>query len=246
MSGKVFAATLLLLWLAGVQPAMAESPKVQPPPNAELGIEKLGNEKFRIGNVIVDKAARRFSLPARVAHTTDPLEYFAVARGGAKEYESLLELDATATQFQLASILIGLDDARSVKPRYQFDERPAEGPAVDIHIDWSDEFRSVSITASEALMFDRKPITSDEWVYTGSVTEANGQFMAETIGSVISFVHDPFAIIDHHSGIGVGKYGSITGNGVLLPPVGATVTVSVSLNQQDKRGEASKPIEPRE
>ena len=246
MSGKSLSAAALLLWLVIAPLVVAETPEPQRSPSDELTIEKLGDDKFRVGNVVIDKAAGSFSLPARVAHTTDPLEYLAVARGGSKEYESLLELDATASQFQIASILIGLDDARSVKPRYQFDERPAEGPAVNVHIDWSDEFRSVSIPASEALLFDRKTFTSEEWVYTGSVTEQNGQFMAETIGSVISFVHDPFAIIDHRSGIGVGAYGSITGNAVLLPPEGATVTVSISLNQQDERGDAEEPIEPRE
>ncbi|MDH3748022.1 MAG: YdjY domain-containing protein [Gammaproteobacteria bacterium] len=222
----------------------AEPPKAKhlPPAAPHIDVQDLGNDRFRIAGIMIDKAERRFTVPGRIAHRSDPLEYLAVSIGGVKEYESLLELLATATQFQLASILIGLDDANSVKPRFQFDDRQAIGQRVAIDISWEIDGKTTTVKASNALLAGGKPLDSDDWVYIGSITEENGQFVAESVGSLIGFVHDPFAIIEHKDGLGIGAYGNITGNTTLLPPDGAPVTVSVSLIMEKSGEEQPKKI----
>lgn len=217
-------------------PAVQEEAGQQTPIAADLAVQKLGDDRFRIGGITIDKAKRRFEVSGRIAHRSEPLEYLAVVVGGIKEYESLLELNATATQFQLASILIGLDDTKSVKPRFQFDDRQAIGQSVAIDLSWEIDGKTTTVKASNALLADGKPLDSDDWVYIGSITEEDGRFAAEPIGSLVGFVHDPFAIIEHKDGLGIGAYGNITGNTALLPPDGAPVTVSVSLIM-DKSGE---------
>ena len=203
---------------------------------SDIDVEDLGDERYRIGQIIVDRASASFSVPGRVAHLDDPLEYIAVAEGGVKEYESLLELKTSADEFQLACILIGLDDAEAVKPRYQFDERTVVGQPVSIDVSWEsdDETRMFAITDVLSLQAESK--ASADWVYIGSFTAENGEFMASMIGTLIGFVHDPYAIIEHRNGLAIGAYGMITGNASLLPPEGSAVTLSVSV-KAEKLGE---------
>ena len=58
------------------------------------------------------------------------------------------------------------------------------------------------------------------------------RFRAQTSGTMIGFVHDPYSIIEHRAGAGIGDYGLITGNNKLLPPEGSEVLLSVSLAEK--------------
>lgn len=196
-------------------------------------MEKIGEKRYRIGEIIVDQAAAEFTLPGTVLHLKDPLEYLAVARGGLKEYESLLELSASPMEFNLACILIGLDEKNSVKPRYQFDERKAEGQAVSVSISWQQDGETVRISGAQAMSIGDEVFADDSWVYIGSMTSEDGQqFMADMTGTLIGFVHDPYSVIDHANGAAIGAYGLLTGNEDLLPPEGSIISVTVSLITQ--------------
>jgi hypothetical protein len=212
----LLAASVLLL---GVSAAYAEDP----------AIKDLGDGRYQIGEILLDKSARRFTVPGRVIHLTGPIEYIAVAKGGMKEYESVFELNTSATEFQLACILIGFDDSKSEKPRYQFDERPAKGQAVDIEVSWEVDGKSVRVPAANTLLEGDEPFDDHRWVYIGSNTQNGGELTAEMIGSLIGIVHDPDAIIDHVRGAGIGAYGLVTANKGLLPPEVAPVTFSIAL-----------------
>ena len=199
-------------------------------PSTDLEIEELGDDRFRVGNIVVDKGNRSFTLDGKILNLDEPLEYVAVKTEGYKGYESLLELDTSATAFKLACILIGLDEDKSVKPRFQFDENEADGQAVDIKLSWSGEDGSRTINAANALMAGREVFDDQDWVYVGSMpSEQDGSLLAEASGALIGFVHDPLAIIEHRKGAGIGAYGSITGNPDLLPPEGSAITLTVSL-----------------
>lgn len=221
------AAAIAAIALLGLAPgAMAGS---DPATDATASMQDLGEQRYRIGRVTVDKAARSFVVPGRVIHLSGPMEYVAVTEGGLKEYESVLELGASATEFQLACILIGLDDANSVKPRYQFDDRQAQGQAVDIVIAWEAGGKMQRTKAANALLQGDEPFDDHDWVYIGSNMQQDGELTAEVVGTLIGVVHDPDAIIEHRRGAGIGAYGMITANSELLPPEGAPVTVSVSV-----------------
>ncbi|WP_405242522.1 YdjY domain-containing protein [Lentisalinibacter salinarum] len=228
------AGTLLLLLLGlSAGPAFAAGPSESTGSAAPaIDIEDLGDGLIRAGNILIDKPAGRFSVPGRIMVVDKPLEYIAVADGGYKAYESLLELETTGTAFKLACILIGLDDSTSVKPRRQFDDREAEGDAVALWISWDGGDGITSVPAEKALLEGGSVFGDGGWVYTGSVeTDPASGLLADAIGSLISFVHDPVAVIDHRTGAGIGAYGSITGNAELLPPEGAPVTLSVVVRE---------------
>ncbi|HJR71686.1 MAG TPA: YdjY domain-containing protein [Gammaproteobacteria bacterium] len=202
----------------------------QPPAETEVPeVKPLGDERFQIGAIVVDQRARTLTVGGRVLRTEPPLEYIAVAVGGVKGYESLLELDATGVEFNLACILIGLSNEEVVLPRYQFDLEPVVGPQVGLRVRWGSGAEQKEYDAAEVLWTDGKPGAGGDWIYTGSYNDAGdpSPYMAQVLGTLIGFVHDPAAIIEHRVGIGIGAYGSIGGNLDLLPDVGAELTLVV-------------------
>jgi len=223
------AALVSVLLILAASAAFAASPEdAANSASSAMAIEDLGDGLIKAGSILIHKPERRFSVPGRIMVVDKPLEYIAVAEGGYKAYESLLELETTGTEFKLACILIGLDDSNSVKPRRQFDERDAEGDPVALWISWDDGEQIVSVPAERALLEGESVFGKGQWVYTGSVeTDPASGLLADAIGSLVSFVHDPVAVIDHRTGAGIGAYGSIKGNAELLPPEGAPVTLSV-------------------
>lgn len=193
-------------------------------------IEELGEGRYRIGTITVDKNARKFSLGGKILHLTQPLEYLAVKTEGFKGYESLLELETSAVEFQLACILIGLDDDKSVKPRFQFDENEIEGQAVDITISWEADGEVKTASAARAMTAGDEPFSDAGWVYVGSMpSPQDGSLLAEMSGSLIGFVHDPTSIIEHRKGAPAGSYGMVKGNSELMPPEGSPITLTVSV-----------------
>ena len=224
--GRRVGACWLAFIVAVAQFAAAASASAQSPP-----IEDLGDGKYQVGRILVDKPGRRFTVQAKLIHTDDPLEYLAVARGGEKDYESLLELRTRGLHFNIACILIGLDDSEVVHPKFQFDETPVEGPEVALRLSWEGEDGVVEIAAEDALRVVGGPAEAREtkWVYTGSAMYPSDPptYLADSSGSLIGFVHDPMTIIEHRLGLGIGAYGSILGNKDLLPPIGTRMTLTV-------------------
>ena len=216
----------------------------EPATDDDAPIRELGEDRYQVGPIVVDKAAASFSVPGRLVNRTQTLEYLAVSAGGVKEYESLLALDSMPREFQLACILTGLDDESALKPRHQFDERRVDGPKVAIDLGWEIDGEVRSYPAAATLASRQTPTIDDGWVYIGSVVDGNGVFVADKVGTLIGFVHDPFAIIEHDVGIGLGDYGAITGNPIVLPPEGSQVTVTVSVIEDAAAGSTKSEDEP--
>ena len=215
-------------------------------PESEVPIKELGDGRYQVGRIIVDKPARSFSVEAKLIHTEDPLEYLAVARRGAKDYESLLELRTRGLHFNIACILIGLDDTGVVHPRFQFDETVVEGPEVSIKIRWEGDDGSVEIDAADALRIvgaPDGPPRETRWIYTGSAMYPSDPptYLADSSGSLIGFVHDPMTVIEHQLGLGIGAYGSILGNTDILPPIGTRMTLIVKALPDTSDGGDSEP-----
>lgn len=212
----------------------------RPPPVGEL--KPLGKDRYQIGRIVVDKKAGRFTVPGRMHVMGQPLEYLATTPGGMKEYETLLEADATGSEFNLACILLGLERDPRQGPFYQFSEAPLVGPKVLVSVAWQDGGKRREISAAEALLDPKGDVRPEsvEWVYTGSLSmPPDGQFAADVTGTLIGFVHDANSIIESVLGLGIGAYGSVSGNAALLPPVGTPVELIVQLPR-----EQAKPARP--
>ena len=109
---------LLFLFLLSipVEPSRAVEQAGEKPAAAQPKVDDLGDQRYRIRLIEVDKARQRFTVPGAVLRHEPPLEFVAATKGGSKAYESLLELGANAFEFNLACILIGLDAEKGDAP----------------------------------------------------------------------------------------------------------------------------------
>jgi hypothetical protein len=200
------------------------------PPLGEL--KPLGSDRYQVGRIVLDRKARTFTVPGRVHVLGRPLEYLATTPGGMKEYEALLELDASGSEFNLACILLGLERDPKQGPFYQFSAAPLAGPRVTLEIAWTEDGKKRQVPAASALLNPDAGVQPHtvEWVYTGSIsTQPDGRFAADMTGTLVGFVHDANSIIESVNGLGIGAYGSVSGNTNLLPPVGTPVELIVAL-----------------
>jgi len=232
----------LLLLLAGhplgaqepeeVAPSIPrEGEKEEAPPPAPI-VEDLGDERYRIRNIVVEKRLKRFTVPGTILREEPPLEFLAVTKGGLKAYESLVELETDAYEFNTACILIGLDPDHGRAPRAHFDPQPSEGDPVDIWISWNENGKASRVEAADLVRRGEMTLPRGDWVYTGSILTPEGKYLAQLDGTLIGFVHDPSSIIEHRAGFGMGDWGSVGPNPSLLPAVGTRVTLTV-----ERRGE---------
>ena len=194
-----------------------------------LDLKPLGQDRFQLGRIVVDKRSAAFTLPGRVIVLGKPLEYLACSPRGRKAYETLLELDTFGSEFNLACILIGLErDPRDALPR-QSPQTALFGPRVALSLAWSEDGKRRKVSAATALLdarIEQKP-ESVEWVYTGSRTpDGQGRFVADYTGTLIGFIPDANCVILSAVPIGFGAYGSVHGN-AMLPPVGTALELIV-------------------
>jgi hypothetical protein len=129
-------------------PAQAQAPA---PPVGEL--KPLGQDRYQIGRIVIDKRAGRFTVPGRVHVVGKPLEYLATSPAGMKAYESLLELDTTGSEFNLACILIGLERDPQPGALAADEAGAATAPARrSMSIAWSEGGKRRQVSAAEALL----------------------------------------------------------------------------------------------
>lgn len=221
MAGLV-QASLALLFVGPVRAEQATPSMEQP------AIEELGNGRYRVGAIEIDKPARRFQVSGTVIQREmpdGPIEFIAVTKGGMKAYEAIFELDTTAVEFNLACILIGLDAEGATLPERHFDPVPVKGERVSVFVEWRQQGESSRVPVEQSIT-GHDP-QEHEWVYTGSFFGHAGHYMAEVSGALVGFVHDQDSIIQHRTGLGLGNYGAITYNSELLPVPGTAVTLVV-------------------
>jgi hypothetical protein len=178
-------------------------------------MKPLGGDRYQIGAVVVDKGAKRFSIPGRVLVVGKPLEYLATAPGGWKAYETLLEVDTTGSEFNLACILVGLERDPKLGPVMRSNQTPLPAARIALSIAWSEGGKRRQISAAEAILNPESGVKPEavQWVYTGAGgLDPSGGFAPDLTGTLIGFVHDPNCIIESVVGIGVGAYGSVRGS----------------------------------
>lgn len=210
-----------------VRPTLAQTPAAVAP--SRVGeIKSLGNDRYLIGRIVVNKRGRSLAVPGRVNVIDKPLEYLATTPDGRRAYESLLTLDTSGSELNLACILIGLErDPRA--PLSQPLSQP--GPLVLLSVAWTDAAgQRRQVSAAEALLgvdASAKDAAID-WAYTGSFSSIDGKHLAaDQTGSLISFVKkDPSGIFEAVSGVGLGAYGTVRGN-ASLPPEGSPIELVV-------------------
>ena len=100
----------LILWLSGflgtVSPAQQPPRPVEPDAPAAPAIRELAPGIYQVGEVKLEKAARRVSFPARINMAEGPVEYLLVTAMG-KTHESVLVTDIAPHHLQVAMLLLG-------------------------------------------------------------------------------------------------------------------------------------------
>lgn len=217
---------IALLLLQAISPATGAEP-VEPQPQPRL--ELPHTVQHPVGAIDMDIKQQRFSVQGKVISLEpgNPLEYLAVVTGGHKSYESLLEFNTSAREFNLACILIGLDAKKSNAPRYHFDPEKVVGDPVRLSISWKSGEETLTKSPGELFSIQGMESIPEDWVYTGSVLMENGAYLAEEVGTLIGFVHDPASIIEHRTGLGIGAYGAAQFDPAKLPPPGSVITLVV-------------------
>src|SRR4030095_9884597 len=117
-----------------------------------------------------DSAALRCPCVAHGAVLGNPLEYFATSPGGWKAYESLLELDATGSEFNLACILVGLERSPKQMEFQRYSQKALTRQRAALSIAWSEGATRRRLSAADALTNPQTGVraASIDWVYVGS------------------------------------------------------------------------------
>jgi hypothetical protein len=175
--------TILLACLAAC--ALAQAPATQP-------------SEAKLPHLEVNPAGRQVRVQCQTLLPDMPLEFLLCA-AETKEYESLLRTSARPSHLHMALLLIGLKPGLPAHTDEATGKRLApQGPEVRLTCQWQVEGRTVSVPAG-ALLRNRKtdkemgPAT---WVFCGSRLTADGQYMADVSGEIISLVNMPYAVLD--------------------------------------------------
>ena len=205
-------------------------------PLARPAVEKVGDNLFRVGSLRVDTAKHEVSLPGKV-NDTQVLEFIANTKNGFRAYESAFELESDGVTFNLAMILIGLDKANSVLPRFHFDPNPPVGDPVEVWIEWKAGDETKRMRADEILWDKEKKqaFPRAQWVYTGSYVQEDGRYMADSDAVLIGFVHDRSSIIEWTGSNGVGRFGNVVINPSIGLLPGMPITLIVKATKPPKK-----------
>ncbi len=224
---------LLFLWLLAPLLAAEEFEELQQPEEnvrpLPSEVQELGEGRLQVGAIIIDTKAGSFAVEGRVlSHELmdTAMEFIATTAGGMKSYESVLELDTTALDFNLACILIGLDESKAKRSRYHFDPEPVTGDEVAITVAFEKDGAARTLPVHRLLKGFGADV-AHQWIYTGSGFTPDGTYLAESVGTLIGFVHDPESILQHGAGVGLGDYGAVTLDADVLPAGETPVTVTV-------------------
>ncbi len=191
-------------------------------------IEKVSPGVFRIGNILINKETRSITFPALVNMDKGLLEYLLVYSSG-KTHESLLRTRVEPYNLQLAFLLLGFEGTDSPLAYQGSPEKP-KGEPLEITIVYTKgEAQTVKINAGEWMVQrmdnTQKEVGKLDWVFTGSLV-VDGQFLAQSEGSIAAIFHDPVALIDNASTGGESDEIWFVKEKT-VPPAGTPVTVSI-------------------
>jgi hypothetical protein len=156
------------------------------------------------------------------------LEFVANTKGGWKAYESAIEMDTNAVNFNAACLLIGLDPSAAVPATRQFDSQAPQGDPVEMFVEWNEGGRTRRIRAEELLYnhVTKQTVTEGPWVYTGSRFVQGNRYLAEVEGTLIGFMHTVAPIIENPRPL-AGQWGEIGINPALALKPGTQIRLIV-------------------
>lgn len=187
-------------------------------------IEPLGGDRYKIGNLEIDRSSRELRLKGKIATLDSPLEYLACAPGG-KLYESLLEFDVNPYHLHVGLLLIGLEPKNNLD--FQGDPSTPQGDPVTVLVSWQNGGESVWHRAEELIWQKReaRPMEETNWVFSGSLF-VDDVFLAAVEKSLIAVYNDPAAILNNPLPTGADDESYVSRTDY-LPPSGTALEIII-------------------
>jgi len=208
-------------------PAPVFLPIPEEPTNKLPPLEKIGEGKFRLGDILVNKIERSISFPAQVNMDRGLLEYLLVHNKG-KTHESLLRTRVAPYNLQIAFMLLGFEGTEQRLAMQGAPDTP-RGDRVSILLSTATGQTATLFPAESWLAIKTDETMTDvsgiNWVFTGSYVD-DGRFLAQETGSMAAIWHDPVALIDNASPGGESNRIWFVKQGA-VPPVGTPVNVTI-------------------
>ena len=193
LPNRLVASSFPLLLAATLAYAQAPAPPAAPtlPPDAE----RIGEDRYRVGKVTVDLAAKTATCAGKINMPRGMIEYLAVAPLG-KRHESVLLLDVRPLHLQVGLILLGLEPKGGLT--FQGDPAQPKGSPVNVSVSWKRGGRTVRVPAEDLVwaIDHKRPMERGAWVFSGSAVE-KGVLLADAERSLIATFHDPAAIVNN-------------------------------------------------
>lgn len=198
-----------------------------------LKLEPLGGEKFRIGEVVLDKKSRTVTIPVKVNMVEGVVEYALVTENG-KAHEAIFTTAASPTHVHLACVLLGKSEVKGQDWPKDY-TGITKDQAVKVEVTWPTNGPMKRYSLARFVVKKQNPgsaeqgaeLATGDWLYSGSHFRT-GVFVAESEGSIISIIGDGAALVnglrkDHANDL------MHTANKALLPPQGRTVKMVFTL-----------------
>ena len=208
-------------------------PSLTDPVRQALGVEPLGEGKFKLGAVTFDQTARTITIPAQVNMREGAVEYALVTEEG-KKHEAIFSTSARAEHVHLACLLLGLREAKIAGADGTAESVAAEN-AVELEVTWETNGpeKRVSLAECVALAKDSpgqasgQTLAAGAWFYNGSRLDAAG-FAAAREGSIVSLIRDGAALMNNPRE-GRDNDQLHVAHTALLPNVGVPVRIVIKL-----------------
>jgi len=175
------------------QPALASRPAASQ--TGEWAAVLAAAREFQPG-LRIDWQRQQVLVAGRVVLRRGPLEYFACRPG--KEHESIVLIEPAATHVCMALGLVGLVPGRP--PRWDEARQrwiAPTGDQVDVLVLYEQLGRWRCVDAWEWMLAGEPPRTplSQPWVFSGSLTQPDGQLLADRDGDFLAVVDKPAALL---------------------------------------------------
>ena len=190
-------------------------------------MKQIGPGLFELGGVRLDKPQRAISFPAVLNMDTNLIEYLIVTVSG-KTHESLLRTEVAPYQIHVALLLLGGHGA-GTNAFPENHAQPLPGDKVNIELSWKVDGKAKQRRAEKCIRNRQTQslMSPGPWIYNGS-RMVEGAFIAQEIGSIVSLIEDPDALINNpRPGRDNDKIWDINPEG--LPPLNSPVQVTIKL-----------------
>jgi len=149
--------------------------------------------------VEIDTVKREIRVECTALAVEMPLEFFCVSAGG-PDHEAVISTRAKPSHIHAGLIMLGLQAGSPMKYSEARKAWTAPfGPPVRIELSFNDASgKPVRIPAEQAVrsVKTRQPMPVTTWIFAGSQTRQDGQYLADLAGYVVSIVNFELSLID--------------------------------------------------